>query len=82
MRGPCCRCLEVKEMDKGLAQEFATKYREFGSWFNDMTELTLRVDSPEVAKSLRRTLGEMSLALDGALLLPLKKEHADLFEDC
>jgi hypothetical protein len=68
-------------MDKNLAREFATKYREFGSWFNEMTELTLRVDNPEVAKSLRRTLGEMSLALDDAILLPLKKEHPDLFED-
>jgi hypothetical protein len=69
-------------MDKGLAREFATKYREFGAWFNDMTELILRVDNPEAAKSIRRKLAEMSLALDDAVLLPMKKEHPDLFDDC
>lgn len=69
-------------MDKDLAREFATKYRQFGSWLNEMTELTLRVDNPEAAKSIRRKLGEMSLALDDAVLLPMKKEHPDLFGDC
>ena len=69
-------------MDRLLVREVAAKYREFGAWFNDMTELTLRVDDPQAAKSIRRRLAEMSLALDDAVLLPMKKERPDLFDDC
>jgi hypothetical protein len=68
-------------MDKDLARDFATKHREFCSWFNDMTELTSRVGDPEVAKFIRKRLAEMLFALDDAVFLPMKKEYPDLFED-
>ena len=50
-------------MNQLLAVEFAAKYREFGAWFTEMTELTLRVDDQETAKSIRRKLAEMTMAL-------------------
>jgi hypothetical protein len=71
----------LKHMDRKLAAEFAAKYKEFGVWFTDMTDLTLRVGDPEAAKSLRRGLAQMLLAIDDVVHLPLRKQHPDLFED-
>jgi hypothetical protein len=69
-------------MNQLLAVEFAAKYREFGAWFTEMTELTLRVDDQETAKSIRRKLAEMTIALDDAVYRPMQKQFPDLFDDC
>jgi hypothetical protein len=68
-------------MDKELAREFAEKYRAFGYWFTDMTNLTLRMDDAEGAKTIRRNLAEMTFALDDVIYRPLSKQYPDLFED-
>lgn len=68
-------------MEKGLATEFAKKYREFGEWFTEMTELTLRLPNEEEAKVIRRKLAEMTFALDDVVYRPLSKEYPDLFSE-
>ena len=68
-------------MDEGLAREFAKKYEEFGEWFSQMTELTLRIPDETEAKKIRRNLGEMSFALDDVIYRPLKSGYPHLFND-
>lgn len=68
-------------MEKGLATEFAKKYHEFGEWFTEMTDLTLRVSNEAEAKLIRKNLAEMSFALDDVIYRPLQKEYPDLFGD-
>ena len=68
-------------MDKQLVREFAEKYREFGIWFTEMTNLTLRMDDIEAAKVIRRNLAEMTFALDDVIYRPLHKQHPDLFDN-
>ena len=70
----------MRDMNRELAQDFAKKYREFGTWFDEMTSLTQRIDNPDEARRLRKALADMSFALDDVVLLPIRKDYPGLFE--
>jgi hypothetical protein len=68
-------------MQRELAKEFAECAKEYSDWFNAMTELTIRLEDQdqEYAMRIRRALGNGFLELDEALVIPLRKDHPELF---
>jgi hypothetical protein len=66
-------------VNKALAEDFATKWQEFGAWFNDMTALSLQIENHDEAKKLRRTLIDMLNMLDDAVRAKLLAQYPELF---
>ena len=68
-------------MDREHAEKLAAQYKEFSSWFNKTTDLTIAMGKTEEAKRIRRAIAEMLFLLDDAVRIPLVKDYPDLFPE-
>lgn len=68
-------------MTRQYAEEYARHYREFGAWFNSMSEFSLKLDDIEAGKELRRRLAHLLTQVDDLLLIPVRQEYPDLFPE-
>ena len=68
-------------MDKEIAQQLAEKCREFSLWFNEITEITIKMGNCEEARSIRKTVAEMLFLMDDGFMNDWKKQYPDIFPD-
>ena len=70
-------------MNKELAADFARMYREFGGWFNELTELTIELEKTDVegARKIRRANADMLFLMEDAFARDLRKEYPRWFDD-
>ena len=70
-------------MNKELGADFARMYREFGGWFNELTELTIELEKTDVegARKIRRANADMLFLLEDAFARDLRTDYPRWFDD-
>lgn len=61
------------------AELLRLQYQKFGSWFNEIGQISMQLKDKEFAKQLRLNTAEMLFQLDDSLRVPLSKIYPDRF---